>query len=93
MIKIPPCDLPMPPLAAKKKNVQGFLVIIGKNGTIGRFADFTIGKTPNVANIKIPNSSNELLSNKCIGHINLSIYLLILSRSISDHHLRCGVGG
>ena len=24
---------------------------------------------------------------------NLSIYLLILSRSISDHHLRCGVGG
>ena len=23
----------------------------------------------------------------------LSIYLLILSRSISDHHLRCGVGG
>ena len=22
-----------------------------------------------------------------------SIYLLILSRSISDHHLRCGVGG
>ena len=25
--------------------------------------------------------------------IYLSIYLLILSRSISDHHLRCGVGG
>ena len=24
---------------------------------------------------------------------NFSIYLLILSRSISDHHLRCGVGG
>ena len=23
----------------------------------------------------------------------MSIYLLILSRSISDHHLRCGVGG
>ena len=25
--------------------------------------------------------------------IYLSIYLLILSRSISDHHLRCGVDG
>ena len=24
---------------------------------------------------------------------NAFIYLLILSRSISDHHLRCGVGG
>ena len=51
MIKIPPCDLPMVPLAAE--NVQGFLVTIGKNGTngtIGRFSDFTIGRTPNVAN-------------------------------------------
>ena len=53
MMKIPPCDLPlvpMVPLAAE--NVQGFLVTIGKNGTnstIGRFADFTIGRTPNVA--------------------------------------------
>ena len=50
MIKIPPCDLPMVPLAAE--NVQDFLVTIGKNGTnstIGRFADFTIGRTPNVA--------------------------------------------
>ena len=28
-----------------------------------------------------------------MGHFILSIYLLILSRSISDHHLRCGVGG
>ena len=27
------------------------------------------------------------------GDVPLSIYLLILSRSISDHHLRCGVGG
>ena len=53
MIKIPPCDLrmvPLVPLAAE--NVQGFLVTIGKNctnSTIGRFADFTIGRTPNVA--------------------------------------------
>ena len=60
MIKIPPCDLPivplvpMVPLAAK--NVQGFLVTIGKNGTnstIGRFTDFTIGRTPNVACILV----------------------------------------
>ena len=57
MIKFPPCDLPMVPLVpvvplAVEKNVQGFLVTIGKNGTnstIGRFADFTIGRTPNVA--------------------------------------------
>ena len=55
MIKMPPCDLPlvpMVPLAAEI--VQGFLVSIGKNGTnstIGRFTDFTIGRTPNVANI------------------------------------------
>ena len=56
MIKIPPCDLPMVPLvpmvplAVEKRS--GFLVTIGKNGTnstIGRFADFTIGRTPNVA--------------------------------------------
>ena len=36
----------------QQKNFQGFLVTIGKNGTnstIGRFADFTIGRTPNVA--------------------------------------------
>ena len=57
MIKIPPCDLPMVPLVPmvplEAENVQGFLVTIGKNGTnstIGRFADFTIGRTPNVAN-------------------------------------------
>ena len=57
MIKIPACDLPMVPLVPMvplaAKNVQGFLVTIGKNGTnsiIGRFADFTIGRTPNVAN-------------------------------------------
>ena len=56
MIKIPPCDLPMVPLVPMvplaTENVQGFLVTIGKNGTnstIGRFADFTIGRTPNVA--------------------------------------------
>ena len=56
MIKIPPCDLPMVPLVPMvqlaAENVQGFLVTIGKNGTnstIGRFADFTIGRTPNVA--------------------------------------------
>ena len=50
MIKMPPCDLPMVPLAAEI--VQGFLVTIGKNGTnstIGRFTDFTIRRTPNVA--------------------------------------------
>ena len=53
MIKIPPCDLPMVPLAAE--NFQDFLVTIGKNGTkstVGRFADFTIWRTPNVANDK-----------------------------------------
>ena len=56
MIKIPPCGLPMVPLVPMvplaAENVQGFLVTIGKNGTnstIGRFADFTIGRTPNVA--------------------------------------------
>ena len=56
MMKIPPCDLPMVPLVPMvplaAENVQGFLVTIGKNGTnstIGRFADFTIGRTPNVA--------------------------------------------
>ena len=38
----------------QQKSVQGFLVTIGKNGTnstIGRSADFTVGRTPNVANI------------------------------------------
>ena len=56
MIKLPPCDLPMeqlvPMVPLQTKNVQGFLVTIGKNGingTIDRFADFAIGKTPNVA--------------------------------------------
>ena len=56
MIKIPPCDLPMVPLVPMvllaAEIVQGFLVTIGKNGTnstIGRFTDFTIGRTPNVA--------------------------------------------
>ena len=56
MIKIPPCDLPMVPLVPMVplavENVQGFLVTIGKNGTnstIGRFLEFTIGRTPNVA--------------------------------------------
>ena len=29
----------------------------------------------------------------CEEEGSTSIYLLILSRSISDHHLRCGVGG
>ena len=36
----------------QQKNVQEFLVTIGKNdtnGTIGRFADFAIEKNPNVA--------------------------------------------
>ena len=53
MIKIPPCDLSMVPLAAE--NVQGFLVTNGKNGTnssIGRFIDFTIGRTPNIACVR-----------------------------------------
>ena len=52
MITIPPCDLPMVPLAAEKRSGQGFLVTTGKNGTnstIGRFAYFTIGRIPNVA--------------------------------------------
>ena len=56
MIKIPPCDLPMVPLVPMvplaAESVQGFLVTIGTNGTnstIGRFADVTIGRTPNVA--------------------------------------------
>ena len=53
MIEIPPRDLPMVPMVPlAAENVQGFLVTIGKNGTnstIGRFADFTIGRTPNVA--------------------------------------------
>ena len=47
-----PCDLPMVPFIAEK--VQGFRVAIGKNvtnGAIGRFADFTFGRTPNVATI------------------------------------------
>ena len=56
MIKIQPCDLPMVPLVPMvplaAEIVQGFLVTIGKNGTnstIGRFTDFTIGRTPNVS--------------------------------------------
>ena len=64
MIKMPPCDLhvPMVPLAAEI--VQGFLVTIGKNGTnsiIGRFTDFTIGRTPNVAmyTYRLSRSSGE----------------------------------
>ena len=43
----------MVPLAAEI--VQGFLVTIGKNGTnitIGRFTDFSIGRTPNVARLR-----------------------------------------
>ena len=38
----------------QQKSVQGFLVTIGKNGTnstIGRFADSTVGRTPNVATV------------------------------------------
>ena len=57
MIKMPPCDLPMVPLVPMvplaAEIVQGFLVTIGKNGTnstTGAFTDFTIGRTPNVAN-------------------------------------------
>ena len=50
---MPPCDLPMVPLVPMAAEiVQGFLVTIGKNGTnstIGRFTDFSIGRTPNVA--------------------------------------------
>ena len=38
MINIPPCDLPMVPLVPMVplavENVQGFLVTIGKNGTV-----------------------------------------------------------
>ena len=59
MIKMPPCDLPMVPLVPMvqlaAEIVQGFLVTIGKNGTnstIGRFTDFTIRRTPNVAIIE-----------------------------------------
>ena len=60
MIKMPPCGLPMVPLVPMvplaAEIVQGFLVTIGKNGTnstIGRFTDFTIGRTPNVASLFI----------------------------------------
>ena len=52
--KNPPCDLPMVSSSChwQQKQVQGFLVTVGKNGTSGtidRFAEFTIEKTPNVA--------------------------------------------
>ena len=65
MIKIPPCDLPMVPLVPMvpmvplaAESVQGFLVTIGTNGTnstIGRFADVTTGRTPNVASDIVEN--------------------------------------
>ena len=69
MIKMPPCDLtmvplvPMVPLAAEI--VQGFLVTIGKNGTsstIGRFTDFTIGRTPNVAEMMLGSKLPEIIT-------------------------------
>ena len=57
---MPPCGLPMVPMVPLAAEiVQGFLVTIGKNGTnstIGRFTDFTIGRTPNVANMHIMSS-------------------------------------
>ena len=40
----------------QQKNVQGFLVTIGKNGTNSttvKFVDFTIGRTPNVATVNL----------------------------------------
>ena len=68
MIKIPPCDLPMVPMVPLAAEiVQGFLITIGKigiNSTIGRFADFTIGRTPNVAVVMtlVPISCDTTLS-------------------------------
>ena len=39
-------------------------------------------------------SGLEECDSEGLGSLELcTIYLLILSRSISDHHLRCGVGG
>ena len=73
MIKMPPCDLPMVPLVPMVAEiVQGFLVTIGKNGTnstIGRFTDFTIGRTPNVADV--------ILGEKIDVYLNL-IGLLVI---------------
>ena len=67
---MPPCGLPMVPLVPMvplaAEIVQGFLVTIGKNGTnstIGRFTDFTIGRTPNVA---IVNFHGSLILPYCI---------------------------
>ena len=54
----------------QQKNVPGFLVTIGKNGTnstIGRFADFTIGRTPNVAifcDIEDQSKQNQMEKNE-----------------------------
>ena len=78
MIKIPPCDLPMVPLVPMVplavENVQGFLVTIGKNGTnstIGRFSDFTIGRTPNVAIIILALAKNRIIAHAIIILFNI----------------------
>ena len=81
--KIPPCDLPMVPLvpmvplAAEKR----FLVTIGKNGTnstIGRFADFTIGRTPNVARV----GHGEVTINNVVTIIKHNVFCLFRYSSI-----------
>ena len=41
----------------------------------------------------IRNFSGWIEGTLCAQLLLQFIYLLILSRSISDHHLRCGVGG
>ena len=46
-----------------------------------------------VVDLQQDSSPVQLYMRSPRGEIAISIYLLILSRSISDHHLRCGVGG
>ena len=85
MIKIPPCDLPLSKYQWYQwyhwlqKNVQGFLVTIGKNvtnGTIGRFADFTIGNPPNVAVFLLPMVP---LVNDTIGRSHGGIFIILIN--------------
>ena len=88
MIKIPPCDLPMVPMVPlAAENVQGFLVTIGKNGTnstIGRFADFTIGRTPNVANDSTVRCDT---TRSVIEHAIDSLWNLI--DNLRNEHIKC----
>ena len=54
-IHVSPCGLPMEPLVPKvplaEEKRLPLVKMVPINGTIGRFADFTIGKTPNVAHV------------------------------------------